>query len=109
MRPIFESAAVFVVPLLVGGGTRLKILEAMAMQVPVVSTTIGAEGLNAVNGVHLQIADRPQDFAESCLRLLTAGAAEQQVETALQWVRSRYGWTELCRKAASAVEVVLDQ
>lgn len=109
MRPIFESAAVFVVPLLVGGGTRLKILEAMAMQVPVVSTTIGAEGLNAVNGVHLQIADRPQDFAESCLRLLTAGAAEQQVETALQWVRSRYGWTALCRKAASAVEVVLDQ
>lgn len=107
MRPVFESAAVFVVPLLVGGGTRLKILEAMAMQVPVVSTTIGAEGLNAVAGEHLQVADNPRQFAECCVRLLAPAVAERQVETALQWVRSHYDWTALCRKAASAVEVFI--
>ena len=57
VRPYTRSADVFVVPLHIGGGTRLKILEALAMQVPVVSTRIGAEGLDLRDGVHLRLAD----------------------------------------------------
>jgi glycosyltransferase involved in cell wall biosynthesis len=60
-----------IVPLRTGSGTRLKILEAWAAGVPVVSTTIGAEGLPARHGQHILLADSPADFAESVTRLLT--------------------------------------
>ena len=59
-----------VVPLLAGGGTRIKILEAMAMGVPVISTTIGAEGLELQEGVHIEIAAEANAFAEVTGRLL---------------------------------------
>lgn len=63
-------AKVAVVPLLAGSGTRFKILEAWAAATPVVSTTIGAEGLGAVDGKHLVIADTPREFAEAVVRVL---------------------------------------
>ena len=58
-----------VVPIRAGGGTRIKILEAFASGVPVVSTALGAEGLNVEDGVHLLIADTPDAFAAACVRL----------------------------------------
>jgi glycosyltransferase involved in cell wall biosynthesis len=64
-------ADLVVVPLRFGSGTRLKVLEAFAHRVPVVSTTLGAEGLGAEDGVHLLLADRPADLASACARLLT--------------------------------------
>jgi glycosyltransferase involved in cell wall biosynthesis len=70
LRPHLSAAAVIAVPLRLGSGTRLKILEAWAMARPVVSTTLGAEGLGAVPGRHLLIADDPSDFASSVLRVL---------------------------------------
>ena len=69
--PYYRQSAVCVVPLRAGGGTRLKILEAMALGRPVVSTAVGCEGLDVVDGEHLLIADNPQQFAEKTLRLLT--------------------------------------
>ena len=69
LRPHVQAARVFVVPLLSGSGTRLKILEAMAMGVPVVSTTIGAEGIDGVDGEHFRIADAPEAFAQAVLEL----------------------------------------
>ena len=70
MRPYLWGAAVSIVPLRIGGGTRLKIYEAMAAKVPVVSTTVGAEGLH-VNPPHdIRIGDTPEDFAAQCLELL---------------------------------------
>jgi glycosyltransferase involved in cell wall biosynthesis len=63
-------AKVAVVPLLSGSGTRFKILEAWAAGVPVVSTTIGAEGLDATPGVHLLIADNPEDFAAAVMHVV---------------------------------------
>jgi polysaccharide biosynthesis protein PslH len=70
LRPYLSRAAVVVVPLRLGSGTRLKILESWAMARPVVSTSLGAEGLEAVAGLHLLIADDPAEFAAAVLRIL---------------------------------------
>lgn len=70
VRPIMAKSKVFVVPIRVGGGTRLKILEAMAMQKAVVSTTIGAEGIKHSQDKDILLADTPQRFADGVLELL---------------------------------------
>jgi glycosyltransferase involved in cell wall biosynthesis len=70
LHPWYQRSHLIVVPLHAAGGTRIKILEAFAMQRPVVATSIGAEGIDVTNGEHLLIADDPATFAESCLRLI---------------------------------------
>lgn len=93
VRPYMERASAFVVPLRVGGGTRLKIYEAMAMECPLVSTGIGAEGLPVVHGTHLLIADAADVFASSVLDLLRdAALAGTMASTAATWVREHYSW-----------------
>src|SRR6202034_846428 len=67
VRPYMERSKVFIVPLRIGGGTRLKILEAMAMGKAVVSTTIGAEGIEYTDGKNILLGDAPQDFADKVL------------------------------------------
>jgi len=80
------------VPLRVGSGTRLKIYEAMAAKVPVVSTTIGAEGLDYDKGTML-IGDTPAAFADACLALLNDDTARRsQAQAAWEMVRDRYSW-----------------
>ena len=69
-EPFWRQSTVLAVPLLSGGGVRVKILEAMAMGLPVVSTTVGCEGLDVQDGVHLLIADSPKDFAHACAKVL---------------------------------------
>jgi glycosyltransferase involved in cell wall biosynthesis len=71
LRPIIARAAVCVVPLRIGSGTRLKILEAAAMAKPVVSTTLGAEGLDLRHGHEILLEDNPRAFAEAVALLLT--------------------------------------
>jgi glycosyltransferase involved in cell wall biosynthesis len=73
------AARAVVVPIRSGGGTRIKILEAFAHRRPVVSTTIGAEGLEVVDGTHLLIADDVTGFADACVRLLHDDALCQQL------------------------------
>lgn len=88
-----------VVPLLSGSGTRLKILEAMAMGNPVVSTAVGAEGLEAENETHFLRADTAQDFARQLLRLLRdPRLAERLSRQARSFVEERYDWSILGRK-----------
>jgi sugar transferase (PEP-CTERM/EpsH1 system associated) len=70
IRPWVRKAAVYVVPLRVGGGTRLKVLDAMAMGKAIVSTSVGCEGIAVVPGTHLVTADAPTDFARETLSLL---------------------------------------
>lgn len=70
IRPLVKSAEVCVVPLRIGGGTRLKILEALALGVPVVSTSKGAEGLDLEDGKDILIADTPQAFAQAVVRVM---------------------------------------
>jgi glycosyltransferase involved in cell wall biosynthesis len=70
VRPYIVQADVYVVPLLAGGGTRFKILEALALAKPVVSTRLGADGIPVVDGEHLALADAPADFAQRIAGLL---------------------------------------
>src|SRR5918911_2970553 len=71
VRPYMERAAAYVVPLRIGGGTRLKIYEAMAMEKGVGSTSVGAEGLPVRDGSELLLADTPEEFADAVVRVLT--------------------------------------
>ncbi len=90
--PIAESA-VCVVPLRIGGGTRLKVLQAMAVGTPVVSTTKGVEGLDVEDGRHALIADSPDAFAQQVQRLLDEPALGRQVAGhARRLVQERYNW-----------------
>jgi glycosyltransferase involved in cell wall biosynthesis len=93
VKPYFWESAVSIVPLHVGGGTRLKIFEAMAARVPVVSTTIGAEGLDIDPPNDIRIADSDDAFAAECLDLLgNAAARAATAEAGWQLVRSRFSW-----------------
>jgi glycosyltransferase involved in cell wall biosynthesis len=87
LTPELENADVVVVPVRFGGGTRIKILEAFAHGIPVVSTTVGAEGLDVEDGRHLLLADRAEDLARGCLRVLddTALRALLVAEGAALW------------------------
>ncbi len=109
IRPFIDRATAYVVPLRVGGGTRLKIYEAMAMGVPVISTSIGAEGLPVRDGEDLLIADTAEGFAQTVTRvLLDKQLAARIGSQAHRVVRERFGWSvaacafaEVCERAAS--------
>jgi glycosyltransferase involved in cell wall biosynthesis len=93
LRPHLAAAEVVVVPLRLGGGTRLKIVEAMAMGKAIVSTTLGAEGIEAVPGRDLLIEDEPAAFADAVNRLLSEpGLAARIGQSARQLAVDRYGW-----------------
>lgn len=93
VQPYLRDAAVVVVPYLSGAGTRIKILEAMAHCRPIVSTRIGAEGLEVRSGRHLLIEDDPIAFAQACLRLLRDPDERQRLTSAsYELVRERYDW-----------------
>ncbi|GAB4458070.1 MAG: glycosyltransferase family 4 protein [Anaerolineales bacterium] len=93
IKSLIASCAVSVAPLLSGGGTRLKILEAMALGTPVVATSKGAEGLEARAGEHLLVADEAGKFAEAAVSLLNeAGLRQKLTENAQKLVRARYDW-----------------
>lgn len=99
VRSWFWESGVSVVPLLIGGGTRLKIYEAMAAKSPVVSTTIGAEGLAYRDGEHLRIGDTPEAFAGACLDLIeNPGKRRKIVDAAHELVNSRFSWEVAARR-----------
>ncbi len=93
VRPYLWGSAVSIVPLRIGGGTRLKIYEAMAARTPVVSTTVGAEGLGIHPPHDILIADTPQSFADACLGLLADGGERARMaEAAWNLVAEHYSW-----------------
>jgi glycosyltransferase involved in cell wall biosynthesis len=97
-RPHWQRAAIAVVPLLAAAGTRLKILEAAACGVPVVSTSVGAEGLEFADGSEIRIADGPAAFAAAVSELLGDPAARRrQALAARRKVEERYGWASIAR------------
>lgn len=94
VRPYVWRSSVYVVPLRMGGGTRLKVLEAMAMKKPIVTTSIGCEGIDGVHGKSLLIHDHPAQFAEGVVTLLQDGKKRGQlVEAGYELVRAQYEWT----------------
>ena len=93
IQEMIRSAWISLVPLLEGGGTRLKILEAMALRTAVVATTKGAEGLNVLHGEDILIADDPVEFADAVVRLLREPELRHHLtENAYRLVASRYDW-----------------
>lgn len=93
VRPWLHGGKISIVPLRIGGGTRLKIYESMAAQVPVVSTAIGAEGLDWSDGQNILIADSPTNFAGRCLQLLEDPAQAQKLaQNAFRLVDQHYSW-----------------
>jgi sugar transferase (PEP-CTERM/EpsH1 system associated) len=109
VRPYYEEATAFIVPLRLGGGTRLKIIEAMAMGLPVVSTTVAAEGLSVQPGEDILIADDPSSFIESVLRLLADSELRQRIARSGQRLARHYDWNELCKPYAELAESVIRQ
>lgn len=93
IRDAYRSHRVMLAPIRAGSGTRLKILEAFASGIPVISTSVGAEGINADNGIHLLIADTAVEFAEATIRLLEDEELRKRLSAAAQeLVRSQYDW-----------------
>ncbi len=93
IRPWLWGSAVSIVPLRIGGGTRIKIYEAMAAGTPVVSTTVGAEGLDVEQGETILLADDPAEFADACITLLRDQRQAARISAnAREMVSNRYSW-----------------
>lgn len=104
LKPLHQESSIMVVPLLAGGGSRLKILEAFAAGTPVVSTTKGAEGLEVKDGRHLLLADEPGDFAAAVVRLCEDPKLYQELRAnARALVEEKYDWPVLARKMEAAL------
>jgi glycosyltransferase involved in cell wall biosynthesis len=96
VRPYYQEALAAVVPLRVGGGTRIKILEAMAARVPVVATSMGAEGLAAIPGRHYILADSAAEMRAALTQILQVPArAEALSDAAQHFIRERHDWAAL--------------
>jgi len=109
VRPYLAQRAVCIVPLRIGGGTRLKIYEAMSMAKAVVSTSIGAEGLPVKSGEHLLVGDTPSSFAESTLQLLGDRSLRDQLgRRARLLVEQNYSWATVSDDFAQVLEKVAE-
>lgn len=98
IRPYLWGSSVAIVPLRIGGGTRLKIYESMAAGLPVVSTTVGAEGLVCHPGEDILLADSPPEFARACLDLLERADLRRELASrALDLVAARFSWDAVSR------------
>jgi sugar transferase (PEP-CTERM/EpsH1 system associated) len=105
IRPFVARASVCIVPLRIGGGTRLKIYEAMAMAKAVVSTTVGAEGLPVRSGANIVLADTPGAFADSVVSLLRDPAQRKRLGIAARrLVEDNYSWQKVAETFAHAVQ-----
>lgn len=104
VRPFLWQSALSIVPLRIGGGTRLKIFEAMAAGTAVVSTTIGAEGLPVRHGETIRIADSAQTFATECLAMLAnREARERMAAEALALLQAKFSWEQVTRSFERAL------
>jgi glycosyltransferase involved in cell wall biosynthesis len=104
VAPYLEAATLVVVPLLRGAGTKLKVLEALAHGKAVVSTSVGAEGLELRPGVDLEIADDAESFARACIRLLDDTEGRRRMaNSGRERVLSRYTWEQVCNSAEKAI------
>ena len=103
-----HRAAVVVVPLRIGGGTRLKIYEAMGAAKAVVSTRIGAEGLDVHDGEDIRLADAPQELAEAVIKLLQDGSERRRLEDGALALAAQYDWSNVAAQFGSMLERVVE-
>lgn len=105
--PLFHAADVFVLPMRFGGGSRLKLLQALACGLPVVSTRLGASGVNAVHGDHLLLADTPAQFFDRTVRLLTDRGLAEPVGRRARELALEYDWRVLAPRLEAFYEQVI--
>ena len=107
IRPYFHAAGVYVVPMRFGGGVRQKILEAWAVGVPVVTTTMGAEGIDAEDGVHCWLRDDPGQFADQVCALLRTPAPVSLLQAARTFVETHHSFLAACPSLTDQVNVAI--
>jgi glycosyltransferase involved in cell wall biosynthesis len=109
IQPYLHAARVMMVPLRIGGGSRLKILEAMAAGVPVVSTSKGAEGLAVTDGKDIIIEDNPKQYAEALVKVLQDNQMYRQlIQNGRELIEGRYSWEKVARPLAQLWKKVAD-
>lgn len=107
VQPYYEQTMLCVVPLRAGGGTRLKILEAMALGRPIVSTSVGCEGIEVSDGINIMIADTAEAFVEKVMQMLGDPVLRDNIRSqARKLVEDKYGWNQLADKMTSILEQV---
>lgn len=107
VRPYIDRASVYVVPLNMGSGTRLKIAEALSMQIPIVTTSVGCEGLDVVDSKHLLIRDTPVGFAEAVIELINNGELRDKLVTnGYELAGKKYDWNVIGRSMDNAFEIL---
>lgn len=105
VRATISDSWITIVPLLTGGGTRYKILESMALGTPVITTSKGCEGLDAVDGIHLLVADSPQRFAEHVIHICNSPALRARLAVGgRDLVAAKYDWRLVGRRFAELAE-----
>jgi glycosyltransferase involved in cell wall biosynthesis len=108
IKPLLREACIAVVPLSVGGGMRIKIVDYMSEGIPVVSTTIGAEGISDGSDGSVLIADNPQDFADAVVALLQDRDLRERVRTqGFSVGKARFDWPSLCAKVFERYQTML--
>ncbi|NBD38010.1 MAG: glycosyltransferase [Verrucomicrobia bacterium] len=96
LRPYYQSAWLQVIPRRIGGGTRMKVVESLAMRTPVVSTSCGVRGMSLVHDRDILLADRPEAIAREIIRLLKNPALRRYIEDrGLETASARYTWEEI--------------
>lgn len=109
VRPEIARSGVVVVPTRVGGGTRLKVLEAMALGTPVVATSFGAMGLGVEHGHNILIGDTPGEFAEQVCRLIESSELRAvMAANGREFVRERYGWDGIVDRLDRVIETTVE-
>lgn len=110
VRPYLAESEVYVVPLRIGGGTRIKIFEAMAMALPVVSTPIGAEGLSVKNCENILLSDQPEEFADNVIKLLEDQKNREEIgRKALALIQKRFSWGAVTEVFESHCQYVIKE
>ena len=110
VRPFYREAVASIVPLRVGGGSRLKILEAMAAGVPVISTSLGAEGLKVQNAEDILIAENTSEFVKAIASVTENESARQRlISAACALVAERYDWSRLGNELFAIYERLIEK
>ncbi len=110
VRPYINEAMVFIAPILSGGGTKLKVLNALAMGKAVVTTSVGAEGIDVTNGENVIIADDPAEFARETVNLLSNPEKTEEIgKKARELVLEKYDWRKIGKRYSALYEELVDR
>ncbi len=108
VRPYAEDCGAFIVPLLSGSGMRVKVLNALSMGLPVVSTTVGAEGIRVTHGENILLADTPEEFSEAIIRLLKEPQLGERLgKSGRELMETHYSWDVVAPQLLQAYETFL--